>query len=61
LSKGNAYIEYESAKEAETAMLHLDGGQLDGNVLKVSYILVSNNRRRNSPGIINNGVINRII
>eukprot|EP01041_Mallomonas_annulata_P004571 gene4570-9086_t len=48
LSKGNAYVEFEKAKDAEDAMLHMDGGQLDGHILKVSYILV-NKRRRESP------------
>ena len=32
-------------------MLYLDGGQLDGNILKVSFILVSSKRRRGSPGV----------
>lgn len=49
LSKGNAYIEYELSKDAEQAMLYLDGGQLDGNYLKVSFILVASKRRRLSP------------
>lgn len=51
LSKGFAYVSYRSAEEAEAAVLSMDGGQLDGNALKVSFILVANSkRRRESPG-----------
>lgn len=46
LSKGYAQIEYENAADAESAQLHMDGGQLDGNVLKVSFVLVDQQRRR---------------
>jgi RNA recognition motif-containing protein len=46
LSKGFAYVEYNSPSDAENAQLHMDGGQLDGNVLKVSFVLVNQRRRR---------------
>jgi RNA recognition motif-containing protein len=46
LSKGFAYVEYNTPSDAENAQLHMDGGQLDGNVLKVSFVLVNNRRRR---------------
>lgn len=49
LSKGNAYVEFDISKDAEQAMLYLDGGQLDGNILKVSFILISKRTRRQSP------------
>ena len=52
MSKGNAYIEFDVLEDAESAMLYLDGGQLDGNVLKVSMILVNNRRRESSQGIL---------
>lgn len=48
LSKGNAHIEFENAKDAEEALIHMDGGQIDGNVIRVSILLV-NKRRRESP------------
>jgi hypothetical protein len=33
-------------------MLHLDGAQLDGNVIKATFVLVANKRRREpSPGV----------
>jgi len=32
LSRGFAYIEFSSPDEAETAMKHMDGGQIDGQV-----------------------------
>jgi RNA-binding protein with serine-rich domain 1 len=46
LSKGYAQIVYENAADAEKAQLHMDGGQLDGNVLRVSFVLVDQQRRR---------------
>lgn len=49
LSKGNAYVEFDTSKDAEQAMLYLDGGQLDGNVIKVSFILINKRTRRQSP------------
>ena len=52
LSKGYAYVTFEKSKDAEQAVLYLDGGQIDGNEIKVSFVLVSTNkRRRDSPGI----------
>lgn len=50
MSKGNAVLEFAAADEAEAAMRHMDGGQIDGQVVKVSYVLVSQRRRRASPG-----------
>lgn len=46
LSMGYAYVTFEKSKDAEQAVLYLDGGQIDGNVIKVSFILVSTNKRR---------------
>ena len=34
LPRGYAYVEYKTWEEAEKARLHMDGGQLDGNVLR---------------------------
>lgn len=50
MPKGTAVLEFSTAEEAETAMQHLDGGQIDGQIVKVSYVLVSQRRRRASPG-----------
>jgi len=33
LPRGFAYVEYETRVDAERAKLHMDGGQLDGNVI----------------------------
>lgn len=49
LSKGFAYVHFNSSLDAEAAVLAMDGGQLDGAVLKVSFILVQPRRRRDSP------------
>lgn len=31
LSRGFAYVEYETRAEADEAKAHMDGGQIDGN------------------------------
>jgi len=54
ISRGFAYVEFETREEAETAQSHFDGGQIDGNVVKCSFILVPRRPsprpfRRNSP------------
>lgn len=49
MPKGSAILEFVSAEDAESAMRHLDGGQLDGQTIKVSYVLVRQKRRRASP------------
>ena len=49
LSKGMAIVKYLTSKEAEHAVLHLDGGQIDGQKIKVTFVLV-NKRRRGSDG-----------
>ena len=34
LPRGFAYVEFENKEDAATARAHMDGGQLDGNVLR---------------------------
>jgi RNA-binding protein with serine-rich domain 1 len=46
LSKGSAYVTFKKSKDMNQAMLHLDGAQLDGNVIKATFVLVANKRRR---------------
>lgn len=46
LSKGSAYVTFKRSKDMNQAMLHLDGAQLDGNVIKATFVLVANKRRR---------------
>ena len=51
LSKGFAYVEYENPRDSEQAVICMDGGQIDGNAICVSYVLMENIRRRsNSNG-----------
>jgi len=45
LPKGSAYIEFNERPDAEHAQLAMDGGQIDGNVIKASFILT----RKKSP------------
>lgn len=51
LGRGFAYVEYTNAEDAETAMKHMDGGQIDGNEVTVAPILLPRPRqiRRMSP------------
>lgn len=37
LPKGYAYIEFASERDAESAITHLHGGQIDGNAIKVEH------------------------
>ncbi|CAM9426954.1 unnamed protein product, partial [Heterosigma akashiwo] len=37
LPKGYAFVEFKNREDAEQAQLCMDGGQLDGNVLKVAF------------------------
>ncbi|XP_077407500.1 uncharacterized protein LOC144038695 isoform X2 [Vanacampus margaritifer] len=52
LSKGYAYIEFETPEEAENALKHMDGGQIDGQEITVIAVLTPTVRappRRMSP------------
>jgi RNA-binding protein with serine-rich domain 1 len=46
LSRGQATISFSTEKDAEHAMFYLDGGQIDGMVIKVSFVLVEHDRKR---------------
>ncbi len=39
LPRGFAYVEYKTREDAEKARMHMDGGQLDGNVLRCAACL----------------------
>ena len=49
LSKGSADIFFATERDAEHACYFMDGGQIDGNEVKVSFILVRKTSRENSP------------
>mmetsp|Transcript_17239 Transcript_17239/g.25548 ORF Transcript_17239/g.25548 Transcript_17239/m.25548 type:complete len:352 (-) Transcript_17239:161-1216(-) len=51
LPKGYGFVEFNSRNDAEQAQLYLDGGQLDGNYLKVAFILFNKKKdqRHTSP------------
>ena len=38
LPRGFAYVEFANREEAERARSHMDGGQLDGNVLRYALL-----------------------
>lgn len=51
--RGFAYVEFETADEAENAMKHMDGGQIDGQEITAAPVLLPKPRpipmRRMSP------------
>merc|ERR1711862_590579 len=51
LNKGFAYIDYETASDAKTALRHMDGGQIDGQEVTAAPVLVPRfqPRTRRSP------------
>lgn len=52
VGRGFAYVEYISSDDAENAMKHMDGGQIDGQEVTVAPILLLKARptmRRPSP------------
>ena len=40
LTRGYAYVEFTNADEAENAMKHMDGGQIDGQEITAAPVLV---------------------
>lgn len=52
LSKGAATIGFLTEKDAEHAMFYLNGGQIDGNVIKVSFVLVQTSDRNRRSGML---------
>lgn len=46
ISKGTAFLTFTNSKDAEQAVLHLDGGQIDGQIIKVSFVLISQSKRK---------------
>jgi len=45
-SRGFAYIEYENSADAEKALEHMYGGQIDGQEITVAPVLLANPRNR---------------
>ncbi|KAL6201896.1 hypothetical protein ACLB2K_025608 [Fragaria x ananassa] len=46
LPKGFGYVEFKMRADAEKALLHMDGGQIDGNVVQAKFTL---SQRQKSP------------
>lgn len=60
--RGFAYVEYNNPDDAENAMKHMDGGQIDGQEITVAPVLVQRVRpamRRPSPIRRGGGPLNR--
>jgi len=41
----SAIVTFQKDRDAEQAMIHMDGGQIDGNLIKVSFVLVPSTKR----------------
>ena len=46
----SAIITFKKDRDAEQALINMDGGQIDGNVVKISFVLVSNSKLTNDEG-----------
>lgn len=59
--RGFAYVEYNNPDDAENAMKHMDGGQIDGQEITVAPVLMSRVRppMRRGPSPIRRGPMNR--
>uniref|UniRef100_A0A0E0KXJ1 RRM domain-containing protein n=1 Tax=Oryza punctata TaxID=4537 RepID=A0A0E0KXJ1_ORYPU len=49
LPRGYGYVEFKNRADAEKALLYLDGGQIDGNVVKVRFAFPPQQRAAASP------------
>lgn len=51
MSRGYGYIDFEKPEEAENAMKHMDGGQIDGQEITAAPVLIPRQppMRRRSP------------
>lgn len=46
----SAIITFKKDRDAEQALINMDGGQIDGNIIKISFVLVSNSKRTSDEG-----------
>jgi RNA-binding protein with serine-rich domain 1 len=44
-ARKGATIVFNSEKEAQQALFYLDGGKIDGSIIKVSFVLVNSKRK----------------
>merc|ERR1719247_1553831 len=40
LPKGYGYVDYEHKEEADAALMSMNGGQIDGNVIKIEFVFI---------------------
>jgi RNA-binding protein with serine-rich domain 1 len=60
LSRGAAFITFARNTDAEQAVIYLNGGQIDGNVMKVSFVLVDNSRKAREASLGTHYVFNNL-
>lgn len=51
ISRGTATVVFHKESAAEQAMCYLDGCQIDGGIVKVSYVLVSAAKRNRDSSV----------
>ncbi|CAI0555590.1 unnamed protein product [Linum tenue] len=49
LPRGFGYVEYKVRADAEKALLHMDGGQIDGNIVRVRFTLPPRQQKVSPP------------
>merc|ERR1719238_257944 len=46
LPKGYGYVDYEHKDEADAALASMNGGQIDGNVIKIEFVFIPTGKEK---------------
>jgi RNA-binding protein with serine-rich domain 1 len=46
LPKGYGYVDYEHKEEADAALVSMNGGQIDGNVIKIEFVFIPTGKEK---------------
>nr|CAD1836913.1 unnamed protein product [Ananas comosus var. bracteatus] len=52
LPRGYGYVEFKKRADAEKALLYMDGGQIDGNVVRVKFTLAQRQKASSPPKVV---------
>nr|CAD1829286.1 unnamed protein product [Ananas comosus var. bracteatus] len=52
LPRGYGYVEFKKRADAEKALLYMDGGQIDGNVVRVKFTLALRQKASSPPKVV---------
>merc|ERR1719305_2278472 len=45
LPKGYGYVDYEHKEEADAALMSMNGGQIDGNIIKIEFVFIPTGKK----------------